>query len=163
MTFGRLATLVVTISSGYQVSQPNQGIPSQALQGKHDKQLGVCKSIFSLYFENWKGQDLRENFEIHGELVFFNFTLGNSLGEIGKHKLGIFSIAFFVLLGFSYSRMANQGPRTYGNIFLMIFGTLKMLSKSGLADLPILTNIHQKIEGKYGIILKILFSMSENL
>ena len=47
----------------------------------------------------------------------------------------IFLMFHRVLWGLNYSKMSNQGPRTYGNIFWMISGTSKKLSKSGPMDL----------------------------
>ena len=68
-------------------------------------------------------------------LCFFSFFSNNML---------------WYFWGFNYSKMANQGPRTYSNTFWMILGTSKFRSKSGPADLPIITKILQRIQKHMG-------------
>ena len=77
-------------------------------------------------------------------------NMENSLGVV----LISFCCIFGVLWGFNYSKMVNLGPRTCSNTFWMILGTSKMLSKYGPVDLPIITEILQKIQESMGTSLK---------
>ena len=86
--------------------------------------------------------------------------MGLQWGEMGQNNLGDFwcfflirSCIFWGFWGLYYSKMANEGPRSYPNTFWMILGTSKFLSKSGPADLLIITKRLQRIQENYGIIL----------
>ena len=68
----------------------------------------------------------------------------------------------FVFWGVYYSKMADSGPRTYCNAFCMIWGTSEILSKSGPADLPIITKRLQKIQENMGASLQNIV-ISDNL
>ena len=50
--------------------------------------------------------------------------------------------------------MANEGPQSYSNTCWMISGTSKIWLKSGPVALLIITNMLQKIQANYGIILE---------
>ena len=66
--------------------------------------------------------------------------------------------------GFNYSKMAKYRFLIDPNTFFDDSGTSKILSKYGPVTLPITVNLLQKIQEKYGNILrKYGFSKSENL
>ena len=67
-------------------------------------------------------------------------------GKQIKRFLGFFPILYCMFQAFRglyYSQIANQGPRTFCNIFQMISGTSKIWSKSRPVDLLIITRILQ--------------------